>query len=121
MNSKFVFGKQLLRCFALILLTTIFTACGGPSAPPQAEHTRNEVAQKSVEEFVASAKKSPKGAAQNLSILMESLEAYASEFQGPYIKLNDTAKELQSLYQSSAAKDKIEAQLEALKQQAEAL
>ncbi len=52
---------------------------------------------------------------------MESAEAYASEYEGPYIQLRDTAKELQSLYQSSAAKDKIEAQLDALKQQAESL
>ena len=121
MTGKLGFGKQLLCCFAFVLMTTVLTACGGPSAPPQAEHTRNEVAKKSVEEFVASARKSPKTAAQDLSVLMESLEAYASEFQGPYIQLRDTAKELQSLYQSSAAKDKIEAQLDALKQQAESL
>lgn len=121
MNSKIGFGKQLLCCFTVILMTAVFAACGGREAPPQSEHTRNEVAQKSVEEFVASAKKSPKEAAQNLSVLMESLEAYASEYEGPYIKLRDTAKELQALYQSAAAQDKIDAQLDALKQQAESL
>ncbi|QDV49690.1 hypothetical protein [Gimesia fumaroli] len=121
MTGHLMFGKKLLCCFTLVLLMTVLTACGGPAAAPQAEHTRNEVAQKSVEEFVASAKKNPKNAAQNLSVLMESLEAYASEYEGPYIQLRDTAKELQSLYQSSAAKDKIEAQLDALKQQAESL
>lgn len=121
MDNKTGFGKRSLHCFTLVLLTTIVTACGGTSAPPQAESTRNEIAKKSVEEFIASAKKRPKSAAQNLSVLMESLDAYASEYEGPYIQLRDTAKELQSLYQSSAAKDKIEAQLEALKQQAASL
>ena len=52
---------------------------------------------------------------------MESLDAYASEYEGPYIELRDAAKELLSLYQSSAAKDKIDAQLEVLQQKASAL
>ena len=77
--------------------------------------------QKSIDEFIASAKKQPKAAAQNLSVLMESLEAYASEFEGPYVALRDEAKKLLEMYQSSAAKDKINAQLELLKQKADAL
>ena len=113
--------KQLLCCIALIMITFTATGCGGrESSPPPTETEKSKVAQKSIDDFAA-AKKSPKQAAQNLSILMESLEAYASEYEGPYIELRDAAKELLSLYQSSAAKDKIDAQLEVLQQKASAL
>jgi len=121
MKSRIASVKRLVCCAALMLLTTTLTGCGGPSAPPPSETQKSEVAQKSIEAFIASATKNPKGAAQELSILMESLEAYASEYQGPYIELRDAAKELQSLYQSSASKDKIQAQLDVLKQKAAAL
>ncbi len=121
MKSRIAFGKRLVCCSILILFTTALTGCGGPSAPPPSESKKSEVAQKSIDEFITSAKKSPKSAAQNLSIMIESLDAYANEYQGPYIDLRDSAKELQSLYQSAASKDKIQAQLDVLKQKADAL
>lgn len=121
MKSRIAFGKQLVCCSVLLLLTIVFTGCGGPAAPPPSESQKSEVAQKSVEAFIASAKKKPKNAAQELSILMESLDAYASEYEGAYIELRDSAKALLSLYQSSASKDKIQAQLDVLKQKADAL
>ncbi|QDT90325.1 hypothetical protein [Gimesia algae] len=111
-----------LICLAMLLLfSPILTGCGAPSAPPPSETQKSEVAKKSIDEFVAAAKKSPKTAEKDLTILMESLDAYASEYEGPYIDLRDAAKELLSLYQSSAAKDKIDAQLEVLQQKANAL
>lgn len=113
--------RRLVCCLSLLLLTSVLTACGGATAPPPSETARNESVKKSIDEFIAKAKKSPKTAAQNLTVLMESLDAYASEFEGPYIEVRDSAKELLSLYQSSAAKDKIEAQLEVLQQQVNAL
>lgn len=121
MKNRITFGKRLVCCSILFLFTTALTGCGGPSAPPPSETTKSEVAQKSIDEFIASAKKSPKSATQNLSILIESLDAYASEYQGPYIELRDAAKELSSLYQSAASKDKIQAQIDVLKQKADAL
>lgn len=122
MKSSVVSGKQLVCCLALIMITCTLTGCGGrESSPPPSQNEQSEMAQKSIDEFIASAKKSPKTAAQNLTILMESLDAYASEYGGPYIELRDAAKELLSLYQSSAAKDKIDAQLEVLQQKASAL
>lgn len=121
MKSRIEFGKQLVCCSVLLLFTIVFTGCGGPAAPPPSESQKSEVAQKSIEAFIASAKKKPKNAAQELSILMESLDAYASEYEGPYIELRDSAKTLLSLYQSSASKDKIQAQLDVLKQKADAL
>ena len=121
MKSRIAIGEQLVSCSVLFLLTVVFTGCGGPSAPPPSESQKSEIAQKSVEAFIVSAKKKPKSAAQELSVLMESLDAYASEYEGPYIELRDSAKELLSLYQSSAAKDKIRAQLDVLKQKAGAL
>ncbi|MCR9230768.1 MAG: hypothetical protein NXI29_07120 [bacterium] len=115
-------GRQLLCCLALFLFTVSLTGCGGPpSTPPPSDTEKSEMVQKSIDEFIASAKKQPKAAAQNLSILMESLESYATEFEGPYIEVRDEAKKLQELYQSSAAKDKIAAQLEVLKQKASSL
>tara|TARA_R110002074_G_scaffold228492_2_gene400175 strand:+ start:26 stop:403 length:378 start_codon:yes stop_codon:yes gene_type:complete len=122
MKNSIEIHKQLLCCIALIMITFTATGCGGrESSPPPTETEKSKVAQKSIDDFIAAAKKSPKQAAQNLSILMESLEAYASEYEGPYIELRDAAKELLSLYQSSAAKDKIDAQLEVLQQKASAL
>lgn len=119
-NSPKLCGR--LVCFAMMLLfSSVLTGCGAPSAPPPTETQKSEVAKKSVDEFIVAAKKSPKTAAEQLAILMESLESYASEYQGPYIELRDAAKELLSLYQSSAAKDKIDAQLEVLQQKANAL
>jgi hypothetical protein len=115
-------GRQLVSCLALFLLTVSVVGCGGPpSTPPPSETEKSDMVQKSIDEFIASAKKQPKAAAQNLSVLMESLEAYASEFEGPYVALRDEAKKLLEMYQSSAAKDKINAQLELLKQKADAL
>ncbi len=111
-----------LACIAMLLLfSSVLPGCGGPSAPPPSETQKSEVAKKTIDDFVAAAKKSPKMAAQNLTILMESLDAYANDYAGPYIELRDAAKELLSLYQSSAAKDKINAQLEVLQQKANAL
>ncbi|HAH49540.1 hypothetical protein [Gimesia sp.] len=119
-NSPGLCGR--LACFAMLLLfSSVLTGCGGPSAPPPSETQKSEVAKKSIDDFVAAAKKSPRTAAQDLTILMESLDAYASEYGGPYIELRDAAKELLALYQSSAAKDKIDAQLEVLQQKANAL
>tara|TARA_R110002111_G_scaffold227346_2_gene288879 strand:- start:1213 stop:1590 length:378 start_codon:yes stop_codon:yes gene_type:complete len=121
MKSRIASAQQLVCCAALMLLTIALAGCGSPSALPPSEAQKSEVAQKSIDDFIASATKNPKGAAQELSILMESLEAYATEYQGAYTELRDAAKELQSLYQSGAPKDKIQAQLEVLKQKAAAL
>ncbi|MCA9004787.1 MAG: hypothetical protein KDA70_05890 [Planctomycetaceae bacterium] len=121
--SKYSSGisTKLAGIAMLLLASTILAACGSPSAPPPTDSQKSDVAKKSVDDFVAAAKKKPKEAAQNLTILMESLDAYANEFEGPYIELRDAAKELLSLYQSSAAKDKIDAQLEVLQQKANSL
>ncbi|WP_417388207.1 hypothetical protein [Gimesia sp.] len=120
-KNNSVFRGQLLCMAVLLLFSSVLTGCGAPSSPPPTETQKSDVAKKSVDEFVAAAKKKPKEAAQNLTILMESLDAYANEYEGPYIELRDAAKELLSLYQSSAAKDKIDAQLEVLQQKANAL
>ena len=122
MKKSMEYGRRLICGLAIVVLTTALTGCGGPpSSPPPSETEKSEVAQKSIDDFIASAKKNPKGAAQQLSVLMESLEAYASEYQGPYIALRDEAKKLLEMYQNSADKDKINAQLEVLKQKADAL
>ena len=122
MLKRIALGKSLISCVALILVMLSLTACGGElSVPPPSATQKSEMAQKSIEAFITSAKKSPKAAARELSILMESLDAYATEFEGPYVALRDSAKELLGLYESKAAKDKINAQLDVLKQKADAL
>ena len=122
MLNRTAFEKSLINCSLLILVMFALTACGGaPSAPPPSEAKKSETAQKSIEDFITAAKKSPKTAAQELSVLMESLDAYATEYEGPYVALRDSAKELLGLYESKASKDKINAQLDVLKQKADAL
>lgn len=121
MKQQVIYGRSLVYTGLLLLTITWFTGCGGPSAPPPSDAQKSEVAQKTVEEFIASAKKNPKAAPQNLSILMESLEAYANEYEGPYVELRDAAQELATLYQNSADKGKISTQLEVLQQKSAAL
>ncbi|QDT26253.1 hypothetical protein Enr10x_15540 [Gimesia panareensis] len=122
MEISMASGRRLVCCLALFIFTVSLPACGGPpSMPPPTDSEQSEVAQKSIDDFIAAARKEPKQAAQKLSILMESLEAYASEFQGPYVELRDEAKKLLDMYQNSAAKEKIDAQLDVFKQKSDAL
>lgn len=122
MEISMASGRRLVCCLALFIFTVSLAGCGGPpTTPPATDSEQSEVAQKSIDDFIAAAKKQPKEAAQNLSILMESLEAYASEFQGPYVELRDEAKKLLDMYQNSAARDKVDAQLDVLKQKSDAL
>ena len=101
MKCSIEFSKRLICCSVLFLFTTALVGCGSaPSAPPPSETSKSEMAQKSIEDFIASAKKTPKDAAQELTILMESLDTYATEYEGSYVALRDSAKELLSLYQS---------------------
>ncbi len=122
MLSRTAFEKTFINCTLLVLVMFALTACGGaPSAPPPSETEKSAAAQKSIDDFIAAAKKKPKSAAQELTVLMESLDAYATEYEGPYVALRDSAKELLGLYESKASKDKINAQLDVLKQKAGAL
>lgn len=105
----------------ILLMALLISGCGGSSAAPSTATEKSQMATKSIEEFVIAAKKRPKAAAQHLTVLMESLDAYASDNSEPFVELRVTAQELLSLYQSAAAKEKIKMQLELLQQKAAAL
>ncbi len=105
----------------ILLMTLLISGCGGSSAAPSTATEKSQMATKSIEQFVVAAKKRPKAAAQNLTVLMESLDAYANDHSEPFVELRNTAQELLSLYQGAAAKEKIKMQLELLQQKAAAL
>lgn len=111
------------RLSALLLLCALFpVGCGGgQSVPPPSDTEIGQMAKTRVAEFVQKTKTQPKAAASNLALLLESLDAFASQYGGPYVELRDTAKQLQGMYQRKASKQEIEGQLGKLTQQADAL
>ncbi|MEN6498589.1 MAG: hypothetical protein ABFD16_30155 [Thermoguttaceae bacterium] len=112
------------RLASPLLLCALFLAgcgTGGPTAPPPSDTEIGQMAKTRVAEFVQKTKTQPKAAASNLALLLESLDAFAAQYGGPYVELRDTAKQLQGMYQRKASKQEIEGQLGKLTQQADAL
>ncbi len=96
----------ILGLFCLIVI-----GCGDSAPPPAPDEQANQVRQQ-ISAFMESAQRSPRTAAQELSILRESLDAYAenatSENAETYKGIAETAKELEAAYQSGASSDKIQ-------------
>lgn len=103
------------------LLLVFSLGCNSDSAPPPAEAEIGQQAKAQINQFVEQARTQPKTAPERLSILMESLQSYASQYEGPYVELHATAQELHAMYQRSAGADEIKQQLDKLSQQAAAL
>ena len=115
--------KCCVRCLCL-LAALAFGGCSESTPPPSAEQT-GSVAKQSILEFSAAAKRNPKQAKSNLSVLMESFDGYVASTNGPekdqYAQIQATAKDLLGLYEKSAPKAEIDAKLEQLTTQANAL
>lgn len=112
------------RLAAPLLLCVLFLAgcgTGGPTAPPPSTTEIGQMAKTRVADFVQKAKTQPKTTASDLALLLESLDAFASQYGGPYVELRDTAKTLQGMYHRKANKQEIDTQLGKLTQQASAL
>ena len=112
------------RVFALLCLVLACTLGCGPTGnrgPAPDLSMMSKSVSDAVNDFVAQAKKSPAQAPQKLAILMESLEADARDFGAGFVTVRDAAQELKSLYERKAPTAEIDAQLDKLKAQADAL
>ena len=106
----------------ILSATLAFAGCGGPESSPPPELTAMiQSTQYAVDDFVTMAKQKPKAAPEQLDILLESLEARASEHKGGFATVRDEALALKALYEKSAPKAEIDAQLDKLKETAMAL
>lgn len=111
------------RASLLLLCALFLTGCdsGIPTVPPPSDTEIGQMAKTRVNGFVQKAKAQPAKAASELTLLLESLEAFAHDQGGPYVELRDTAKQLQAMYQRKAPKQEIEGQLDKLAHQAATL
>ena len=82
----------------------------GSTPPPQTQQIGGQ-AKKQVLDFVAAAKKTPKKAPENLAMLNELLEAYASEYGKEFEPVKEEGRKLQELYKKKASQAEIQAQL----------
>ena len=113
--------KPVLLYGAGMVLVMGLAGCGGDSPPPLTEQETSSVAQQSVTEFAATARKQPAQAPQRLTVLMESLDSYAQNEGGPYETLRDRGKELLELYNRKAPQAEIDAKLNEFEQAAQTL
>lgn len=109
----------------LMILCLVAAGCTTDSAPPPAETLQGTEAKRIILAYVQKAKRAPATAANDLSVLRESLDAYAANASGAsaetYVKIRDTAQELQDLYAKKAPPAEITAKLDQLAQLAESL
>jgi hypothetical protein len=96
-------------------------ACGRSSGSAPAANEVAKAVQFQVDPFIENARKSPKTAPEELTIMLESLDSYAQSQGEAFAELNDTAKELKAMYDRKAPKAEIDAQLDKLKAQSDAL
>jgi hypothetical protein len=114
--------RSRLLATALCVSLLCLPGCGGPAtAPPPEAAAVGAGAKALVEQFVQSARANPNAAAGELTVLMESLDSYATAHAGPFVELRDAAKELQGLLAKPASKPEIDAQLDKLLAKAQAL
>ena len=97
------------------------SGCNGDSAPPPAQTEVAAQARSAVQTFLETARKAPKRAGQEATILLESLEAMANEYGEPYTVLLEKAQNVEAKYKANAPKGEIEAALETLEQQVASL
>lgn len=106
---------------ALLALSLAFSGCSGDSAPPPQKAEIAAQARTTVQSFLETARKAPKRAGQEATILLESLEAMATEYGEPYTVLLEKARDVEAKYKANAPKGEIDAALETLEQQVTAL
>ncbi|SFJ24775.1 hypothetical protein [Planctomicrobium piriforme] len=107
-----------------VFLTIVLLAscgCGRTAISSGGTHAAAESTKKTVNTFVEDAKKTPATAPQQLTTLLESIEANANALGGNFVAVADSAKELKAKYDSKAPKPEIEAATAKLKSSADAL
>ena len=113
-----MYGKSALICVGLAIL---LAGCGPKTASRPSDADVASQAQALINDFVQKAKSQPDTGAQELELVLESLEAQAAEYGGAHEQLRDAAKELKSLYESSASQEEVNQKLDAMAQQAAGL
>ena len=111
-------AKTLCTLFCIAIIAV---GCGGgrPATAPPEDSVVLENAAVRVLEFIAKAEKKPKASQGELDVLMESLDAYAEQYQGKLLELRDAAKEMKQTY--SGDDSAIKAGLKTLREKTEAL
>lgn len=95
-----------LRWIAPGLLLILLAGCGRESSPPPSVSQVATTAKERLDGFVEAALKNPKQAGDQLTILLESLDAYAKEYGGGFVELRDMAKAM--VPEVKNAKNKLE-------------
>ena len=114
-----------MRTFLAALLLLVVTGCGEPDAPPPSAEELGSMARQEVSKFTTLAKEDQERARKMLPSLRETLKAYADASLGPnklkYSKLQNSAKELNDLYEAGADWTEIDAKVDELAAASEGL
>lgn len=112
----FTFSRPFFRLFSVLMLGLVISGCSGGTgdAPPPQESEIAAQARSSVQNFLDIARTTPKRAAEEATILLESLEAMANEHGEPYVAILEQARAVEAKYKASAPKAEIDAELKKL-------
>lgn len=88
------------------LLIVLLAGCGGESTPAPTTAQIGTAVKERFDSFVETALKNPKQAATEMTILMESLDAYARDYGGAFVELRDMTKA--AIPEVQKAKNKLE-------------
>ncbi len=95
----------------LSLICVVATGCGSENASAPKSSETAAAAKQQIDKAVSQITQSPATASNDLGLLLESLEAYARDYGGPFKDLLETAKSVQSELNGKPDQSKLESEL----------
>lgn len=109
--------KSAKVLFVVAGLCLVSGCSGGAAGPETKQSDIGATAKNSINEFVDGAKRQPAAAAEQLKVLIESLDSYADKHGDQFTVVRDKAKELLTAYGPPLDQAKVNTGLEKLKQE----